>query len=128
MSYMEIKEIYKKYNNGDYSCKMAVPQSVKENHVFDENLSVKQNREMVREHNERVTTMRREKDRKNNELHLQMRKDVIQYIANTYGISYEQASIIESYVYAEKHSFMCDYFSVIDDVAEMVEKVIRSES
>lgn len=64
MSYMEIKEIYNKYNNGDYSCKMAVPQFVEENHVFDENLSVKQNREMVREHNERVIEMRKEKDRK----------------------------------------------------------------
>lgn len=57
-----------------------------------------------------------------------MRKDVIQYIANTYCMSYEQASIIEYYVYSEKHSFMYDYFSVIDDIAEMVEKVIRSES
>lgn len=127
MNYMDIQDIRKKFYNDEYSCKMAVPQSVKENHVFDENLSVKQNREMVREHNERVVALRKERDRKNNELHQQMRNDVIQYIVHTYGLSKDQASIIESYVYTEKHSFMCDYFSSIDEVAEMVEKVIRSE-
>lgn len=128
MNYMDIQDIRKKYNNGDYSCNMSVPQSVKENHVFDENLSVKQNREMVREHNEMVIAKRRERDEKNNELHLRMRNDVIQYIVHTYGLSREQASIIESYVYTEKHAFMCDYFSYIDDIAEIVEQVIRSES
>lgn len=128
MSYMDIQDIRKKFYNDEYSCKMAVPQSVKENHVFDENLSVKQNREMVREHNERAVALRKERDRKNNELHQQMRNDVIQYIVHTYGLSKDQASIIESYVYTEKHSFMGDYFIYIDDISEMVEQVIRSES
>lgn len=127
MNHMDIEDIRKKYNNGDYTYNMFVPQTVGENHVFDENLSVKQNREMVREHNEKVISMHKEKHEKNAMLHLRMRNEVIQYIAHTYGMSKEQASIVESYVYTEKHSFMCDYFSSIDEVAEMVEKVIRSE-
>lgn len=128
MNYMEIDQIRKKYNKGDYTCHMNIPQTVGENHVFDENLSVKQNREMVREHNEKVIAMQKEKREKNNELFLKMRNEVIQYIVHTYGLSREQASIVESYVYIEKHSFMCDYFSAIDEIAEMVEKVIRCES
>lgn len=127
MSYMDIEEIRKKYNSGDYTYQMFVPLSVGDNHIFDENLSVKRNREMVIEHNEMVRNSHKEKQMKNNELLLQMRNEVTKYIAGTYGMSKEQASIVESYVYTEKHSFMCDYFSSIDEVAEMVEKVIRSE-
>ena len=128
MSYIDINDIHDKFNNDEYSCKMIIPRAVKENYVFDENLSVKQNREMVREHNERAIALRNERDRKNNELHLQMRNDVIQYIAHEYCLSKEQAEIIESYVYTEKHSFMGNYFAYIDEIAEVVEKVIRSES
>lgn len=128
MSYIDIDEISKKYNKGDYTCNMFIPQTLGENHVFDENLSVKQNREMVREHNEKVIAMHKEKREKNNELFLKMRNEVIQYIVHTYGLSREQASIVENYVYIENHSFMCDYFSTIDEIAEMVEKVIRCES
>ena len=127
MNYMDIEEIRKKYNNGDYTYNMLIPLSVSESHVFDENLSVKRNREMVIEHNEMVRNSHKEKQIKNNELLLQMRNEIIKYIAGTYGMSKEQASIVESYVYIGKHSFMGDYFSSIDEVAEMVEKVIRSE-
>lgn len=127
MSYMDIEEIRKKYNNGDYTCNIYVTHTLGENHVFNENLSVKQNREMVREYNEKVISTHKEKIEKDNELHLKMRNEVTKYIAGTYGMSREQASIVESYVYTEKHSFMCDYFSSIDEIAEMVEKVIRSE-
>lgn len=128
MSYIDIEEIRKKYNSGDYTYQVFVPLSVSDNHIFDENLSVKRNREMVVEHNEMVRTLHKEKQMKNNELLLQMRNEVTKYIAGTYGMSKEQASIVESYVYTEKHSFMCDYFSAIDEIAEMVEKVIRCES
>lgn len=128
MSYIDIDKIRNKYNKGDYTCNMSIPQTVGENHVFDENLSVKQNREMVREHNEKVIAMQKEKRTKSNELFLKMRNEVVKYICHTYGLSMEQASIVESYVYTEKHSFMCDYFSAIDEIAEMVEKVIRCES
>lgn len=128
LKYLQIDEIRNKFNNGDYDCNMIIPHTVKDDHVFDENLSVKQNREMVQKHNESVRKMLEEKRTKSAERHLQMRNDVINYIVHTYGMSKDQASIIEEYVYTEEHSFMCDYFSTIDNVAYMVEKVIRSES
>ena len=39
----------------------------------------------------------------------------------------KQAEIVENYVYIEKHSYMGDYFSAIDEVAEMVEKVLNAK-
>ena len=78
---------------------------------------------MAAEHNENVQRLQKEKMLKNNELNLQMRKDVVDYIVNSYLLNQKQAEIVESYVYTEKHAFMCDYFSAIDDFAEMVERV-----
>ena len=118
-----IEDIRKRYSQGKYTCDIKVPAKVASNHVFDENLSVKKNREMAAEHNENVQRLQKEKMLKNNELNLQMRKDVVDYIVNSYLLNQKQAEIVESYVYTEKHAFMCDYFSAIDDFAEMVERV-----
>lgn len=126
-AYMDIMDIRKKYNNGDYSCNMFIPRTIEDNHVFDENLSVKQNREMVQECNKKIIAMRKEKNEKNSQLHCKLKADVASYIAHTYGMSIGQANIIEEYVYSEKHHFMGDYFSSIDDVAEMVESVLKEE-
>ncbi len=122
---MDIIEIRDNYNNGLYTCHMEIPARVKENHVFDENLSVKRNREMVAEHNQKVENMKREKQNKQNELHWQLTKDVVAYIVDSYDMSEEQAYIVERFVYVEKHSFMGDYFSYIDEVARMVEEIVE---
>ena len=122
---MDIIEIRDNYNNGHYTCHMEIPARVKDNHVFDENLSVKRNREMVVEHNQNVERMKREKMDKQAELYRQLTNDVVAYIVDSYDMSEEQARIVERFVYTEKHSFMCDYFSWIDEVARMVEEVVE---
>lgn len=122
---MDISEISYRYNNGDYTCKMVIPARVKDNHVFDEELSVRRNREMVAEHNKRVEDMTREKQNKQAELYQQLTNDVVTYIVDSYDMSEEQARIVERFVYTEKHSFMCDYFSWIDEVASMVEEIVE---
>lgn len=123
---MDISEIRKRYNGGYYTCNMEIPTKVKENHVFDENLSVKRNREMIAEHNQKVDDMKKEKLNKQAELYNQFTNDVVEYIVDSYDMSEEQARIVERFVYMEKHSFMCDYFSWIDEVAYMVEDVVRT--
>lgn len=122
---MDISEIRERYNNGCYNYQMEIPSKVFDNHVFDENLSVKRNREMVAEHNQKVEDMKKEKSRKQAELYKQLTNDVVEYIVDSYDMSEEQARIVERFVYAEKHSFMNDYFSWIDEVAYMVEDVVR---
>ena len=122
---MDIAEIRDNYNNGYYFCKMEIPARVKEGHVFDEELSVKRNREMVAKHNKKVDDMKREKQDKQAELYRQLTNDVVTYIVDSYDMSEEQARIVERFVYTEKHHSMCDYFSWIDDVARMVEEIVE---
>ena len=122
---MDIYDIKNDYNNGCYTCHMDIPARVKENYVFDENLSVKRNREMVMEHNQKVEDMKKEKQSKQAELYRQLTDDVVDYIVDSYDISEAQARIVERFAYAEKHSFMSDYFSWIDEVSRMVADVIE---
>ena len=122
---MDITEIRDRYSNGEYTCKMEIPARAKDNHVFDEELSVRRNREMVAEHNQRVEDMKKEKQNKQAELYNQLTNDVITYIVDSYDMNEEQARIVERFVYTEKHSFMSDYFSWIDEVAKMVEEIIE---
>ena len=122
---MDISEIREKYNSGYYKCQIEIPAKVKDNYIFDEDLSVRRNREMVAEHNEAVEIIKKEKQNKQAELYQQLTNDVVTYIVDSYDLSEEQAHIIERFVYAEKHSSMCDYFSYIDDIAYMVEDIVK---
>lgn len=122
---MDIVEIREKYDNGYYDYCISIPRKVKEGYVFDENLSVKRNREMVTEHNQKIDDMLKEKRNNQAKLNKQLTDDVVTYIVDSYNISEEQARIVEKFVYMEKHSFMCDYFSWIDEIASMVEEIVE---
>ena len=126
MNYKDISEIRKDYNDGKYRCNMDIPKKVSDNYVFDEDLSVRKNREMVAEHNAKIDKMRQEKNKESARLDRQLHDDVVTYIMGTCDMNKKQAEIVENYVYIEKHSYMCDYFSAIDEVADMVEKVIKA--
>ena len=57
MSALHITEIREQYNNGHYTYKDPIGRDktrLPENYIFDENLSVKRNRELVIEHNQQV--------------------------------------------------------------------------
>ena len=125
---MDINEIRRRYNDGYYNCQMEVPKMVAESHIFDENFSVKRNREMVIEYNQAAKSLKEEKNRKQAELYQQLTNDVIEYIVDNYGMNKEQACIIERYVYEEHHAFMCEYFVYIDEVAGVVENILKTSN
>ena len=122
---MNISDIRKKFNDGEYTVKMDIPNKVSENHVFDEELSVKKNREMVIDHNRKVDEMRKQKNDNQAELSRKFTYDIIQHILNNYDVSETQARIIEAFVYNERHSSMTDYFSYIDTLCAMIEEVLK---
>lgn len=125
---MDIREIADKYRDGYYTYSTpTIPTKVKDGHVFDENLSVKQNREMVAEHNKRVEELWKEARREQNKLHWQLTEDVINYIMNNYELNEPQARMVERFVYSEKHAFMSDYFAYIDEFAEFAEKLVNNK-
>ena len=115
---MDISEIRAKYNEGGYTYTMDIPKKVKPDHVFDEELSVKRNRELVIEHNDRVDLMWKQKSEKQEELYQKLTNDVVEYIMENYDLTEKQARIVENFTYQEKHAFMCDYFSYIDTFAD----------
>ena len=122
---MDICEIREKYDNGGYIYKVDIPNKVCDDYIFDEELSVKRNRELVKEHNENVDRLRQYAQRIQGELHKQLTYDVIKYIMDNYDLNETQASKVESFVYQEHHSFMCDYFSYIDTFAEFAQNIIN---
>lgn len=122
---MNIADIRSKFNNGGYTVKMDIPNKVAETYVFDEELSVKKNKEMVLEHNRKVDEMRKQRDNLQTELSRQFTYDVIQHILNSYDVSETQARIIEAFVYNERHSSMTDYFGYIDTLCDMIEEVLK---
>lgn len=124
---MDISEIRDKYNNGGYSYKVEIPKKVSENHVFDEELSVKRNRELVKEHNDNVDRLYKQAKKIQGELNVQFSADIDEYIRDTYGLGEAQARAVKDFVYSKYHSCMYDYFYYIDEFAEFVSNIINME-
>ena len=124
---MDINEIRAKYNNGDYTYKVGIPKKLPVDYVFDEELSVKRNRELVQEHNDKADLMRKDKNRIQRELDKRFTYDVVVYIMENYGLTESQAKTVENFVYQEHHSFMSDYFSYIDTFADFASNLVSPE-
>ena len=122
--FKDIGIIHREYNDGKYRCKIDIPLRVPEGYVFDEDLSVKENRRMVLKHNENVSRLTKERQEKNRELCAKMRTEVVKYIVGTYKLSGDQALAVENFVYSDKHYSMCDYFAYIDEIAQLAEKIV----
>lgn len=122
-----IGDIQKNYETGAY--RAAKPEGpdkkLPDNYVFDEELSVRKNREMVAEHNKKVDELRNAHMRQQALLDKKLTDDVVDYIMDTYELSKYQAHLVERFVYREKHSFMHDYFAYIDTFAEFADELIN---
>jgi hypothetical protein len=117
---LHISDIREWYDLGKYRAKFddELIKKLPPDYVFDENLSVKRNREMVVEHNAKVDMQRAERSTKQAELDRKLTSDVVSYIKEYYDLNERQAQMVESWVYREKHAFMSDYFANIDTFAE----------
>lgn len=120
---MDITTIVEKYRNGDYNHNIKYGNKVPENYIFDADLTVRRNREMVAEHNARVKAERDAAYAKQAELDKKLAHDVCCYITENYNLSYTVATKIERFCYHEKHSYMYDYLSYIDTVAELIDDI-----
>ena len=130
---MDISEIKSKYFCGYYDADSKVnmtesteiiPVKVKDDHVFDENLSVKRNREMVIEHNNKVDELIAKQRKKQADLNKQLNSDIIEYLIDTYDLTYNQACVVERFTYDEKHSYMYNYFDYLDTFAQFAEELL----
>lgn len=123
---MNICDIRAKYDNGEYTVHMDNTLTLlPDNYIFDDELSVRRNKEMVEEHNSRIRELKAAERAKQAELHRQLTEDVVDYIKECYTLNDKQARAVESFVYQEHHSFMCDYFSYIDIFASFADDVVN---
>ena len=115
------------YSQGYYTDRIEseYKNKVPENHVFDEELSVRRNREMAIEHNAKVEEERAAHYKRQSELDKRLKEDVIAYILDNYDLTPAQAKIVEHWVYVEKHSYMMDYFSNIDVFAAFADEIVN---
>ena len=124
---MDISEIRENWYNGVYTYKANIPGSVREGHIFDEELSVRRNRELVKEHNDNVVLLRKNAARIQNELYKRFEYDIVKYIMDNYTLTEAQARKVERFVYQEYHSSMGDYFSNIDIYAEFADSLVHAD-
>ena len=124
---MEIFEDYKAGlyypNNRDYQTS-----PLPENHVFDENLSVKENRERVKAHNEhcKEEAARRVKD--SLDLMAKMHNDVVEYLQEEHSLSLAQARLIESRAWNKYHSCIHDFFIEVEELATWAKTLLSVDS
>ena len=124
-NHMSLQEIRDAYNRHEYQCDIKIPPTLANSYVFDENLTIKENKQRIEEHNANIEALKKEKRDKNAELSRKLTNDIIEYLIGEYGFTRKQAEKIQNYVYIEKHAFMCDYFSAIDDIATFVSEVLE---
>ena len=121
---LHIDDIRKLYEQGHYTFKLpenADMKTLPADYIFDEDLFVRHNLELVEEHNSKVEDLKRRKRAGQEDLNRQLTYDVVEYIKENYDLTEAQARLVEMWVYREKHAFMCDYFSYIDTFAEFAD-------
>lgn len=132
MDYKDITTIRDDYSAGVYvpskqqTEEYAALSYYPDGFIFDENLPVKKNRELVQEHNNQVRDKKKEYRQLAEKLFRQLRDDVIEYIMGKYDFGKVRAQKIEEFVYASKHSYMYDYFLYIDEIADLFYDMIDS--
>lgn len=124
---MELETIRKKYEQKEYTSNIKVERKLPEGYIFDEELSVRANREMVEQHNATVDTNREASISLQGQLHRKLKHDVATYITESYDIDYPTAVKIEKFCDEQKHHDMYSYFEFIPTIADFVEEILIGE-
>lgn len=123
---MSINNIKDSWNNGDYKNKMEYPDATKfkETHVFDEEKSVKWNKEKVIYENNLINESKRVYQEESNRLNRKLHDDAVNALIDEYSFNKAQAERIWSFAYSEKHSHMNDVFYFVIELADLAEDLI----
>lgn len=130
---MDIRDIKTAYEEGYYTfkypddIKAKIYSKLPETYVFDENFTVKHNRELVEAHNNEIKLLKQKARESQAELDRRLTDDVVAYIKDNYNLNEAQARMVERWTYNEKHSFMFDYFSSIDTFAAFADDLVNCE-
>lgn len=103
---MTFEEIYKNINNGKYEPSIPYPmaRTYKPGHIFDEDKSVRWNREKLDEENAKYKQEQAEYHAAVQEGEDRFQNDILAYIKSEYKLNNAQAKIIFSMAYQYGHS------------------------
>lgn len=88
----------------DFNEKKPDIKKLKSDYVFDENLTIKQNKDLIKKHNESYEEQMENYNKAYNDKINEFNNDMIIVIGKELNVSREKANKIFSYVYNEYHS------------------------
>lgn len=122
-----IEEIRDKYNNEEYDTKLpyiGFGKKYSEGHIFDEDKSVKWNKEKVIKENELIKKQRMAYEEDRGRLCGLLRDDCIRSLVKYNGLNEAQAEKLYYYVYNNHHSSMNDFFVYLEEEASFIEELL----
>ena len=100
-----INNILSKINEGAYNIPdKTFPKRLPISHIFDEDLSVKKNKELVAKHNEEIDKMKEEYSLEVNAIRTRLYEDIISAIMEETDLNRKQAEILYNFSYSRHHS------------------------
>lgn len=127
-----MKTLYKvqeAYANKEYDVDLDFPRlnRYKEFHVFDEEKSVKWNREEVERQNTLIQEAKDNWWKEKGRLQKCFHEDMVEAIQNDYKFNEAQAKKIFEYVYKEYHSNIGDVFMYVDEICDLFEDLMKEK-
>lgn len=124
----DINDLKENYKLGVYKFDVKRPNTkiLKDTYVFDEDLSVKKNKEMVKEHNEKAKRLEKEYWDGYHAKINEFTEDFITVIQKEINTNREKADKIYSYIYREHHS--AGYREMIyyaEDIIELIKEILN---
>lgn len=123
-TYVDYETLEQRIRDGFYNYKDTEPTmfKVSENHIFDEDLSVKKNREMAIAYNEQVKEQTKRRLKARNDLRTQFFNDCVGCLIGTYGWAFhkEVAEKIVNFVWNKDYDSDREILYEIDKLADFV--------
>ena len=95
-----------------------------DDYVWDENMSVKSNREYTKQYNETIIENAKDLDNKKIEARNELRKAILKYISEEYDVTEILADIVWTWCCIhhedEAHNYISDAMDLVDSVMEKV--------
>ena len=124
-----IDEIKTMYLNGSFTHPFTVDNTIRklpDDYVISDDLTIKENRERVQNHNKMVEKHRRDHIIKQDELFQNMRNLVREAVTIYYGMNEKQALIVEDYCWSGWHHYITDYLDHVDWLADLTQQVLEA--
>lgn len=123
---MTLDQLRDLYNQGEYRTKIQSLTYVVSDYIFDEELSVRRNRELAAEHNERVRQVERDRRADDEALAGKLKRDICLAVSEEYGFTFDQASKLLGYLLSLEDNRFVDVFDRMPALAGMVASVLGS--